>query len=255
MNRSFAAFIVAAAAAQFAQAQNFEPRPPRQVSSQAKETPPGPPPNIGELMRHSNGSLYAATAEMPDDPRLIKASDVSFFSVPDQKPKTMIRHDLVTIIVHEQTSTSSTGTTDLKKDAAIDAKLAQFPALSLSNFALKAGIGAIQPEVNLTGSRSTKNQGTVDRQDSFETRIQAEVVDVKPNGTLVVQARKRIVNDEEQQVSTLTGTCRVQDVTADNTVLSTQLFDLEVQNRNTGALRDTTKRGWVPRVLDWINPF
>jgi flagellar basal body L-ring protein FlgH len=53
----------------------------------------------------------------------------------------------------------------------------------------------------------------------------------------------------------LTGVCRVQDITTDNSVLSTQLFDLDVRKTHSGAVRDGTKRGFVPRALDWINPF
>ena len=80
-------------------------------------------------------------------------------------------------------------------------------------------------------------------------------MDVKPNGTLIVQARKRIKTDEEEQQFILTGVCRVEDITADNAILSTQLFDLELQKNHKGAVRDATKRGILPKLLDWINPF
>ena len=72
---------------------------------------------------------------------------------------------------------------------------------------------------------------------------------------MVLQARKRIKTDEEEQLLVLTGICRVQDVTPDNTVLSTQLYDFDVRKTHTGVVRDATKRGWVPRAIDWINPF
>ncbi|MGH7176477.1 MAG: flagellar basal body L-ring protein FlgH, partial [Tepidisphaeraceae bacterium] len=59
----------------------------------------------------------------------------------------------------------------------------------------------------------------------------------------------------EVQQFILTGICRAEDIDPDNTILSTQLFDLELSKSNTGAVRDTTKRGWVPRLLDMLNPF
>jgi flagellar L-ring protein FlgH len=249
------AVLITLAAAHLALAQDYPTPAPRIVSPQGNQAPPEPPPNVAELMRQSNGSLYRATFNLPEDNRIVKATEVSVFSIPDPKPKTMNKHDLVTIVVLEDSASSSTGTTDLKKDASIDGKINQFPAFSFANLALKAGIGSTTPELNLTGSRNLKGQGTVDRQDTFTTRIQAEVVDVKPNGTLLLQARKRITIDEEQQVCVLTGTCRVQDITPDNTVLSTQIYDSNIEKKTTGALRDTTKRGWMPRILDWINPF
>lgn len=252
------ALLIATTAAMFgrvAAGQEMPEVPKRTVSSEAAQNNAGPPPNVGELMRHSNGSLYRASAQMADDPRLIKPSDVSYFNVPVPKPKTLNKHDLVTIVVFEDSTASSQGTSDLKRDSEVDGKIIQTPSLNLSNFALGAGIGSVQPELSLSGVRSFKGEGTVDRHDSFTARIQAEVVDVKPNGTLVLQARKRILNDEEQQMFILTGICRVQDITPDNTVLSTQLFDFDVQKKTTGSLRDTTKRGWVPKLLDWISPF
>ena len=48
---------------------------------------------------------------------------------------------------------------------------------------------------------------------------------------------------------------RAKYVLPDNTVLSTQLYDLELNKQHSGAVRDTTKRGWVPKLLDAINPF
>ena len=82
-----------------------------------------------------------------------------------------------------------------------------------------------------------------------------EVVDVKPNGTLVIQARKTIKADDEEQQFVLTGTCRVEDVVADNTVLSTQMYDLRVEKNTKGAVRGATKRSWLGEILDAISPF
>ena len=63
----------------------------------------------------------------------------------------------------------------------------------------------------------------VDRARQVPPFCTAEVLDVKPNGTLVLQARKRIKTDDEEQVFVLSGTCRAEDITADNTILKTAL--------------------------------
>ena len=86
-------------------------------------------------------------------------------------------------------------------------------------------------------------------------RITAEVVDVKPNGTLILQATEDIKTDEEEQKVTLLGTCRVEDITEDNTVLSNQLYNMSLNKQHKGAVKDTTTRGIFTRLLDWINPF
>ena len=104
-------------------------------------------------------------------------------------------------------------------------------------------------------ARNFKGEATVDRSDSVIARITAEVVDVKPNGTLVVQARKKIKTDEEEQTLLCSGICRAEDITPDNTVLSTQLFDLEFTKMNKGQVQNTTKTCLIHKLLDFVNPF
>jgi flagellar L-ring protein FlgH len=237
--------------------QPMDAPPPGGRTLTPEKAPPrdAPPPNLGQLMQESNGSLFRATASMPDDPRVIRASDVSPFTVPTPKPKLMQKHDLLTIIVREESSYKSEATTENQKTAKFDAKVSAFPKFNLADFALENAIGDYVPRIAMDGSRDFTGEGSVDRKDVLTARIQAEVVDVKPNGTLVLQARKRIKTDEEEQLFVLTGICRVQDITPDNTVLSTQLYDSDVRKTHTGAVRDASKRGWIPRAVDWINPF
>jgi flagellar L-ring protein precursor FlgH len=209
-----------------------------------------------EAMQRSGGSLLRATASVPADPNQAKLEGVSFFAVPEPTPRTLKKHDLVTIVIREESSYKSEGSTDLKKEASLEAKLEEWIKLSLSNVAIQGGAqGANPPSIKASGARDFKGEATVDRSDSLILRVTGEVIDVKPNGTLVLQARQRIKTDEEEQTFILSGICRVEDITPDNSILSTQMFDKELTKTHKGAVRDTTKRGWVPKLLDVINPF
>lgn len=231
------------------------PPPPPRSSPQNATTPTDTAQNTAALLHSNGGSLLRASLAAQPDPSVAKASQISFFAVPSPVPKVLKKHDLITIIVREESESKTEGTTDLKKQADLDAKIEQFVRLNLENFALKNSIGPEVPEVKMNGTRNLKGEATVDRSDSLILRVQAEVIDVKPNNTLVLQARATITSDEEAQTLVLSGTCRAEDVTPDNTVLSTQLYDKNVTKTHTGAVRDTTKRGFVPRLLDVINPF
>jgi len=71
---------------------------------------------------------------------------------------------------------------------------------------VEPSITGASPSVDLTGSRNFKGEATVDRSDSVTTRVTAEVLDVKPNGTLVAcRRRKKIKNDEEEQTLLCSG--------------------------------------------------
>ena len=207
---------------------------------------------IAEMLKRSGGSLLQAQ-------QMVDASSGhaqgSFFAVPEPEPRTLKKHDLLTIVINEQSEISSKGTNNMTRDSEFDAKVSNFIAFKPKSLTLLGLTPTTTPEANLSGKRSFQGEGEVDRSDSFTARITAEVVDVKPNGTVILQARKRIKTDEEEQQFILTGTCRADDVTAANTILSSQMFDLELQKNHKGDVRNATKRGVLGKLLDVINPF
>ena len=182
-----------------------------------------------------------------------RMSAVSLLAVPPPQPKMLKKHDLIQIIVREQAQATSKGNTDASKETEVNAQLTQY--LRLSGLDLR-GMTPTEP-LGLAGNslQDFKADATRTREDSFVTRIGAEVLDVKPNGTLVIQARKRIKLDEEEQEYVLSGICRVEDIGPDNTVLSTQLHDLDLVQTTRGVIRDTNNRGFLTKLLAKLNPF
>ncbi|HSZ56272.1 MAG TPA: flagellar basal body L-ring protein FlgH [Tepidisphaeraceae bacterium] len=207
------------------------------------------------LLQQTNGSLLQAQLAAQANPAQVQAAQVSYTAVPDPEPKLLKKHDLVTIIVNEESEITSKGTNNVTRDSELDAKVNNWVKFMPSTLTLKGLQSTTPAEINLTGTRSFQGQGDVERTDSFTARITAEVVDVKPNGTVVLQARKRIKTDEEEQQFILTGTCRAEDITVANSVLSSQMFDLELQKNHKGDVRNATKRGIIGKLLDVINPF
>ena len=208
------------------------------------------------LSQRQSGSLLKRELAAKTAPGPVGLEQVSFFAVPKPEPKTIKKHDLVTIIIREESEFSSEGTTETTKDMNLQAAVNDLIKLNLRQLQINpGGVGDEPLEIDMNASRTFNGEGTVDRSDSLVTRITAEVLDVKPNGTLVLQARKKIKTDEEEKELILTGVCRVEDISADNTVLSSQLHDQDIRMDHKGAVRDSTKRGWVPRLLDILNPF
>jgi flagellar L-ring protein precursor FlgH len=207
-------------------------------------------------MQRNGGSLLKATLSAPADPGQAQLGGVSYFSVPEPEPRVIRKHDQVTIIIREESEFTSEGTTETKKDASLQAEIREFFKLNLKDFQLKGGgIGDVPPTIDASASREFTGEGTVDRTDTFTARVTATVLDVKPNGNLVLQGRKEIRTDEEYQRFLVTGVARAEDVSADNTVLSTQLANFNLRKTHKGAVRDATKKGWAGKLLDALNPF
>lgn len=180
----------------------------------------------------------------------------SLIGVAVDRPHPIQVHDLITIVVRESKNYQSNATANNEKKWNVAGDLKQwlklYPGdqLGRQDFSVHGSPAAVLNWDN-------KFQGTAQdqRQDAFTTRITGQIVDVKPNGTVVIEAKKHEKHDEEELTLTLTGTCRAADISADNTVLSTQVHDLNINEVQTGAVRDTTRRGWIPKLVDFLRPF
>ncbi|WP_022854056.1 flagellar basal body L-ring protein FlgH [Thermodesulfatator atlanticus] len=109
-----------------------------------------------------------------------------------------------------------------------------------------------------SGGMSTKTdgQGQFSRNTNIVATLTARVIDVLPNGNLVIQGVRTIRQDENLEYLTITGIVRPEDVAADNSVLSTQISDARIEysgaGPNTLAVRGP---GWLSRALQVIWPF
>jgi flagellar L-ring protein precursor FlgH len=228
---------------------------PEEAGIAPTSSAPAPVP-IGILIQRSSGSLLRAETYNQSDAESLSRSSASFYEVPEPKPKLLRKHDLVTIVIRESSQFSSGGTTDLKHSNDLDAVIDSYVMLGWQGGpSLDEHLPSTPIEMKTSGNRDFKGDATLNRADTFTGRITAEVLDVKPNGTLILQATENIKTDEEEQRVTLIGTCRVEDITSDNSVLSNQLYNLSLNKQHHGAVKDTTTRGIITRLLDFINPF
>jgi flagellar L-ring protein precursor FlgH len=192
--------------------------------------------------------------EAPQIPRNATYEHYSWITLRPVPPKKYKVGDLITIIVRERRR--------FEADADLETKT-KFDILSELDAFLKftdGGVGEAtftrgKPNVDFRFDKRHKTEGDTIRRDSLTMRLAGKIIDVKPNGLLVLEARARVQHDEEISTITLTGTCRKEDVTADNTVLSTQIAEKNVVVQNKGAIRDASTRGWIHKLLDLLKPF
>lgn len=194
------------------------------------------------------------TREAPRVKRNVTYDRYSWISLPARKPKTFEVGDLITVVVREQREFKADSELNTEKKLDITSELGAFVN------AVTGGIGAAtfrrgQPNIDYKLETELESDADTRRKDRFITRLTAQIIDVKPNGVLVLEAKARMAHDDEISEITLTGSCRKEDVTADNTVLSTQLADKTVTVNNQGVLRSATKQGWLMRLLELLKPL
>jgi flagellar L-ring protein FlgH len=178
----------------------------------------------------------------------------SVLALEQPSPKVIQVHDLVSIIVHESSKHTTKEDTKAEREYTIDAALKDWLRLSGTNLRPDKQTRG-DPKVSFSFEREFEGKGDVKRQDTLTARIQAEVIDVLPNGNLVLEATHTVVTNEEETHITLTGICRSKDVGIDNKVLSDNLAQLVIRKMHKGIARDANKRGLLSGLIDLLAIF
>ena len=111
------------------------------------------------------------------------------------------------------------------------------------------------PAISMGGKAAYTGGGQVNNTQSLTARAAVLVTDVLPNGNLVVEGTRRITFSGETQYVVLHGLVRSDDITANNTVLSSNVADARVEFISEGALTDAQKRGWLAKLYEKLRPL
>jgi flagellar L-ring protein precursor FlgH len=183
-------------------------------------------------------------------------AQASYSAVPLPEPRGYALHDLITIVIRESIENDISSSTDTKKSSSVNGSVVSFPSIaSMLELRPRTSETTNNPAVNLSMDTKFKGEGSHKRTDTFTTRVTARIIDIKPNGTLVLEARKRIVDDNEDVTLVLTGTCRKEDIESDNTILSTQIYDLFLRKQTAGEMKKASEKGLLTRILDTVFNF
>ncbi len=165
--------------------------------------------------------------------------------------------DIVVVNIMESTSAQNTANTDADKESTSDYGVSSL--LGLTQIALPAGmripVGAGMSAVGGGGGSELSASGQTDRGNTVTSSIASRVIRVLPNGILQIEGVRQIRVNEETQYMVLSGTIRARDISADNTITSTQVADANIQYYGQGVLADKQKPGWFTRFMDNFWPF
>ncbi|QNI38548.1 flagellar basal body L-ring protein FlgH [Edaphobacter sp. 4G125] len=153
--------------------------------------------------------------------------------------RAMRPHDLISVIVDENLAASTDGT--VKNSRASNAN-SQVSGL-FGN--LHAG-NALQNLVNQNSSSGLNAQGTSATNSSLSTILGGHVVEVLPNGMLVIEAARQVEFSQQTQTIVLRGVVRPEDISQQNQIRSTAISSLELEVRGKGIITDYTHR---PNVI------
>lgn len=156
------------------------------------------------------------------------------------QPRNFKVGDLITIIIVEQATAS-------QKAASSNGK----------NGSLSAGPGTgvlkdVIPDFKGDWESEYEGTGSTTRGGSLTAKLTVTVSEISPEGILLVEGKQTIKVNKEDQILTVKGKVRPEDVSQANTVYSTFVADAVIEYQGKGTLGETQRPGILTRIFNWI---
>jgi flagellar L-ring protein precursor FlgH len=154
--------------------------------------------------------------------------------------------DILTIKITEDSKVDNKVKRDMQKDTdrstTFNGELGGFT--DLGEFGMSA-----------ESTNNLKSKADFKDERSFADSITVTVIDVQPNGNLVVLGTRNRNIGGDIQIIEVSGIVRPSDIAFDNSVKSQQVADFRIISKNGGYSEPYTRPGWLGGLLDLLWPF
>lgn len=168
-------------------------------------------------------------------------------------------HDSVTIVINESTASEIASSNDIKGDASMNMTLTSWltPKLSggLGTKQQGAASGGNSPTIQYSKNRAHKSDSTIERTQSFQSTLTGKVIDVQRNGYLVVEAKKTLYVNTEEQTLILTGIVNPDHMDSTSSVNAEKIIDMSIRYVGKGQMSKEDTPKWGAKIIDFLTPF
>jgi len=169
-------------------------------------------------------------------------ANTSNFLLEDEKARRV--GDILLVNLTETTSASKNADTKLKKADSVS-----IPNPTLFGRAPSLLHGDYNLQQDIAPKRSFEGKTDSSQSNNLSGSISVTVVQVYPNGYMLVRGEKWITLNQGREYIRLTGIVRPQDIAADNTINSTRIGNAKIAYSGTGELADANHQGWLSRFF------
>lgn len=162
--------------------------------------------------------------------------------------------DIVTIVIVETASASKEAKTDTSRGSTVNAGIPNFMGLEQAGF-IKNNFADLSKLINASVDSKYAGSGSTSRQETLNATVSAKVIDVLPNGNLLIEGRRAVRVNNEDQLIVINGTVRPTDIGSDNIVSSSFIADARISYSGKGIISDRQSPGWLMNVVDKLWPF
>ncbi|MEM9169260.1 MAG: flagellar basal body L-ring protein FlgH [Pseudomonadota bacterium] len=218
-------------------------------------TPPGAPRGTGPPAAPGRGAFARAQSAPVSDTiaagSLWRSGPTSLFG--DRRARGL--GDIVTVVVEFQEEAQIDNRTNRQHQASEELSVpGLFGVPTLASRVLPGG-ASLDPAVDAQSTSTTNGVGTIQRQDRLALRVAATVVDVLPNGHLVIAGSQEVRVNNELRDLQVGGIIRLEDISRQNTITYEKIADARVLYGGRGTLSNIQQPRYGQRALDALLPF
>lgn len=155
--------------------------------------------------------------------------------------------DTMTIVIAETTSASTKSNTNVSKTSNVSASVPTIRGLPGKSF---QGIG-LEAET----SNTLAGKGDAAASNVFTGNIAVTVIDVMPNGNLLVSGEKQVSIGHGTEYVRLSGVVNPYFISSANTISSANVADARIEYKESGAISEAQVMGWLARFFLSVLPF
>ena len=154
--------------------------------------------------------------------------------------------DILTIMIQEQTSVRNEDKVQRSNDTSLAARLDSY---TLSDRTFQSNV---LPRIDIRKEQSFEGEAKQNTNSDVRASIAVVVLDVQPNGNLVVAGVRSVQINDETRTLRVSGLVRPLDVTPGNTVGSAQVADARIAITGQGANTRQVTRGPIGQLFDTL---
>ncbi len=218
--------LALAALALLAGCETLNRPPPVDIAQPTSVRPPAPP-----MQTVNNGAIFQPSQYRP------------LF----EDHRARLVGDTLTIQIVEKVSASQKSTSSVDKSGKLEGGITAFPLLSANSFN-RAGVAG-------TSANSFAGKGSTESSNDFSGTITAQVVDVLPNGHLVIAGEKQIGVNHNVDVLRFSGQVDPRAIQPGNSVASAQIANVRIEHRGRGQQAEAQGIGWLARFFLNVLPI
>ncbi|MDT7836189.1 flagellar basal body L-ring protein FlgH [Aquabacterium sp. OR-4] len=155
--------------------------------------------------------------------------------------------DTITVQISEKVSATQSSTSNVDRKGSVSASISALPLLKSSSLTRASATGS--------DSNTYEGKGTTVSSNDFSGTITATVVQVLPNGHLVISAEKQVGVNANVDVLRFSGQVDPRAIAPGNSVQSTQIANVRVEQRGRGQQAEAQSMGWLARFFLNVLPI